>query len=80
MSKQLSPEEQREIRARYGGDVQTLDQAMNMACEFVSKATGFEIKVQPEDRLRAHIIEALTWLNQNAPGRAAETLERALQL
>lgn len=79
MSKQLSPEEQREIRARYGGDVQTLDQAMNMACEFVSKATGFEIKVQPEDRLRAHIIEACAWLRDGAPGRALEVLERALR-
>ena len=79
MSKQLSPEEQREIRARYGSDVQTLDQAMNMACEFVSKATGFEVKVQPEDRLRAHIIEAAMFLRQGAPGRALEVLERALR-
>ena len=79
MSKQLSPEEQREMRARYGGDVQTLDQAMNMAAEFVGKSLGIPIVISPEDRLRVNIIEACQWLRQGAPGRALEVLERALE-
>lgn len=47
---------------------------------FLTEKLG--MKVQPptnEDILTGATIEALTWLRQNAPGRAVEALETALE-
>ena len=84
MSNQLTPEQQREVRARYGGDVQSMDQMIaghqQQVCDFISSKLGVPMDLTREDKVRAAIVEAAYWIRTGAPGRALEVLESAMRL
>lgn len=59
-------------------DTKTYVEKLDMATALVSMALGVPIVIAPEDRLRGAMVEACMWLRQDAPSRALETLEKAL--
>ncbi len=80
MSKPLSPEEQRQVRATYGSEVQSMDQIMAQTADFIGSKLGIPLAIiEEEDRLRFTMVEACTWLRFGSPGRALECLEAGLK-
>ncbi len=72
MSKPLSPEEQRQVRATYGTEVQSMDQMMAQ-CHVQLETISVEM------RLKLAIARALVELDMGSPGRARETLINAFE-
>jgi len=93
MSHQLNPEQQRNIRARFGCDVQSLHDMISFHDSIIRSQDDADRLVRstienlisrplPEvsdyDRLRLILVEALTALDMNAPGVAREALLRGV--
>ena len=86
MSERLTPEQEREVRAHYGDEVQSLAEVSSgyaplpsqVAIEFAEQYLGLPVKITQEDQLRGAIVEACVWLQQGAPGCALQVLENAL--
>jgi hypothetical protein len=74
MSEPLTPEQQREMRVRMGGEVQGLH-------ESISGSDAVDPSPPIADlRRRLAMIEACRWLREGAPGVALEVLEKALKI
>lgn len=59
-------------------DTKTYSEKLDMATALVSMALGVPIVISTEDRLRGAMVEACMHLRMDAPSRALETLEKAL--
>jgi hypothetical protein len=70
MSERLTPEQQREMRVRMGGEVQGLHESIS----------GSDPSPFNDLRRRLAMIEACRWLREGAPGVALQVLEKALKL
>ena len=81
MSQQLSPQQQREVRARFGADVQQMGEAIVATPPDLSRRN--EVKADDlflKEAYKAHIKAAATMLREGAPGCALDILDAALKL